>query len=142
MPDQQANTSHKAEKKAGLLRSLLSATIGLIGYGAWAWYANSGYGEAAALKAAITQGSYSFSITLVLTLLMEYLYRRSQSVLLTALPTSLMLYISSYTVNYLAGTPEILMTILPGAIISTIYAIAYSLGLSKLYGDSSPNQNG
>ncbi|MFK7732814.1 MAG: hypothetical protein AB8B48_14435 [Pseudomonadales bacterium] len=120
------------------LRALGSAVAGFIGYGAWAWLANMNHGGEMALRAALTQGTYSFVITLILTGLMEWLFSRligwpkRRRFLGSTIPVCLLLYLSSYSVNYLAGTPNILLTILPGAILSTLYAFSYIGALAKI----------
>ncbi len=90
------------------------------------------------MRAALTQGSYSFAVTLILTGLMECLFARlrdwpkQRRLYGSAIPVCLLLYLSSYGVNYLAGTPNILLTILPGALISTVYSFSYIGALSKI----------
>ena len=57
-----------------ILRSLLSALAGFIIYGLWAYWVNSSEDRGRALVSALTQGSYSFIITLVLNFFMEWFY--------------------------------------------------------------------
>lgn len=96
------------------------------------------HGADMALRAALTQGSYSFVITLILTGLMEWLFSclsdwpKHRRFYGSTIPVCLLLYFSSYSVNYLAGTPNILLTILPGAILSTLYAFSYIGALAKI----------
>lgn len=90
----------------------------------------------AGAKAALTQGSYSFTITLVLALLIEWLFKalkhmRFHLSLVGTIACSL-LYTSSWGINYLTGTPNIFLTILPGAAVSTVYTVMYIVTLSKL----------
>ena len=117
-------------------RGLLAAAIGFIGYGSWGYYINFCHGNSAALKALVTQGSYSFTLTLIAAFIMEWLFQLSSKPVtrfcLTFFITSLLLYSSSWGVNMWAGTPEILLTILPGAIIGTVYTLSYTLTLFKL----------
>lgn len=118
------------------VRILVPPLMGLLFYGSWAFWVNSEFGQAAAFRAAATQGSYSFVITLLLALVIEWLF-----VLFKLLPwrqfwvgllACLLLYASSWGVNALTGTPNILWTILPGAAVSTVYTVLYILTLSKL----------
>lgn len=118
------------------LRILVPPLSGLLFYGAWAYWVNMDYGQAVGLKAAATQGGYSFIITLVLALFIEWLYR-----LLKAVPrfqywvaalACLLLYATSWGLNFLMGTPNIFLTILPGAIISTIYTVFYVASLAVM----------
>jgi hypothetical protein len=119
-----------------LVRLLMPALIGFIFYGGWAFWANSEYGLTMAFKAAFIQGSYSFTITLVLALKIEWLFLRFKSwpahLYLIGLISCSFLYLSSWSINYYAGTPNILLTILPGAAVSTVYTIIYIIGLNKL----------
>jgi len=54
----------------------LSALSALLGYGGWAYWINMTHGSGAAMKAAIVQGGYSFVLTCLLSLLIEFLYQR------------------------------------------------------------------
>ena len=123
----------------GLTRSIVSGLFGFLAYGGWAFYVNYAHGLDAATKAAFTQGSYSFIVTLVMTLLMEYLFRLLSNpglrFCVTFFGTCAVLYSSSWGVNVLAGTPEILMTILPGVVIGTVYTFVYTLSLARLQAD-------
>ena len=44
----------------------------------------------------------------------------------------LILYSTSWGVNAFTGTPNILLTILPGAVVSTIYTVIYIIALNKV----------
>lgn len=123
-------------RRSKALRSLLAATAGFIVYGGWAFFINYGYGLSAAFKAGATQGSYSFTLTLSLSFLMEWLFQLSSQprlqFSLAFITPCLLIYCTSWGVNVLTGTPEILLTILPGATISTLYTLSYTLTLFKL----------
>ncbi len=119
-----------------LTRSLISAFTGLLFYGGWAYFVHYDYGFIVAIKAFCTQGLISFSITLVLTHFMEVLFQRFDSprlgYWLTATIASLLVVFVSYTTNVIVGTPEVLMTILPGSLISAVYSFSYARLLSHL----------
>ena len=129
------NIAHKIIKIPAF-RVLFPAVAGFLFYGTWAFGANFGHGHVAAIKAACTQGSYSFTITLVLALVIEWLHRVLQRLphhsWLVGFIACLALYFTSWSVNVVTGTPNILLTILPGAVISTIYTISYIVALNKL----------
>ena len=114
----------------------LSALSALLGYGGWAYWINMTHGSGAAMKAAIVQGGYSFVLTCLLSLLIEFLYQRYShwryGVVLIGVVVCCLLYSLSWGINVLAMTPEILWTILPGAVISTLFTISYLLGLKEL----------
>lgn len=118
------------------IRILVPPLAGLLFYGAWAYWVNMDFGSSAAWRAAATQGGYSFAITLILALVVEWLFQQLSSlpkhhwwVILIA---CLLLYITSWSVNAWSGTPNILLTILPGATVSTIYTVIYVMGLVKI----------
>ncbi len=122
-----------------IVRSVFSATAGLLGYGGWAYWVNRQEGMELAVNAALTQGGYSFVITLVLSGFMEWFYRYLGvkqvrpycKSLMVIVVTCCLLYSISWGVNHWAGTPMILLTILPGAIASTIYTVVYVAAISR-----------
>ncbi len=126
--------------RSGTFRSLAAGILALLVYGGWAYYINSGYGVATGFRAATVQGSYSMALTLSTTLLMEGLYRSLQSpdsmrgLLLTILLTCLMTFSTAFLINWIFGTPRILLTILPGFLIGTVYTISYVYALHRLQG--------
>ena len=111
-------------------RSTFSVVLAFVAYGIWAFYINNQYGNTVAAKAGMVQGSYAFLLTLGLTMMLEILYRG-----LTISPglrfpflfisSCACLYSVAWGIHYLAGTPEILWTILPGALIGTVYIFSY-----------------
>ena len=117
------------------VRIMVPPVAGFLFYGTWAFWVNSAHGVKAAAIAGSAHGSYSFVITLVSALMIEWLFRVLQAFSLRALWTTLiallLLYVSSYGVNALAGTPNIWLTILPGAGISTVYTILYVVVLVR-----------
>jgi hypothetical protein len=119
-------------------RSLISAFLGLFGYGAWAYLVNSMHGSAAALKAAGVQGSYSFILTFVMTILIEWLYSRVGQTFLsdqankifTIFLTCMIVFSASWWINAMAGTPEIFDTVILGYVIGGVYTTSYVIGLA------------
>jgi len=118
------------------VRILVPPLAGLLFYGIWAFWVNVEFGELAAFKAAATQGGYSFTITLLLAIVIEWLFKALKAVSLrqwwVGIIACTLLYSTSWGINVLTGTPNILLTILPGAAVSTIYTILYILTLSKI----------
>lgn len=116
-------------------RSFLAGFAGLIVYGGWAVYANASHGDTVALRAGVVQGSYSLLLTFVMTLATEGLYRALSLVYgglyWLMMIVCLSLFTTAYGIHYLVGTPEILMTILPGFVIGSIYTLVYVLGLKR-----------
>lgn len=126
-----------------LQRSFLSAVAGLLGYGLWAYLVNSPHGVAAAFKAACVQGSYSFILTFVMTILIELLYRLfarvsdSQRLIRLASIVSVcsIIYTTSWWVNVMAGTPEVFNTVILGYVVGGIYTVGYVQSLSRRDGE-------
>ncbi|MBX2847795.1 MAG: hypothetical protein KTR16_05725 [Acidiferrobacterales bacterium] len=122
-----------------LQRSLLSGLLGFLFYGAWAYSVNMSHGVMAASKAACVQGSYSFVLTFVMTLLIEYLFRsicgrlnnRVVIIWLTIAITCLLIFSASWWVNVIAQTPEIFETVILGYIIGGVYTVVYVYSLSN-----------
>jgi len=118
------------------LRTYGPAVAGFLVYGLWACFANSDHGTPVAVRSGLVQGSYSFVLTLTTTVLMQRLYQRwaglpGRGVWVT-LTVCTGLFATAYGINWLAGTPEILMTILPGFFIGCLFTATYIKGLSKL----------
>jgi len=115
------------------LRSLVAATAAGVGYGAWAWFANSAAGDEAALKAALVQGGYSFVLTFLMTHVTQWLYCYTGGLVwLTTLLSSVLLLITAYAIHVIAGTPEVGLTIAPGFTIGTVYTAFFVVYLKSL----------
>ena len=120
-------------------RSLIPALIGLLFYGVWAFLVNIMHGPVVAFKAACVQGSYSFFITLCMTLMLEVLYkffmkisgRQIVSAVCTIIFTCAPVFIGSWMINVVAGTPEIFNTVVLGYLIGAAYSASYVIGLLK-----------
>ena len=120
-------------------RSLIPSIAGFLFYGFWAFLVNIMHGPLIAVKAACVQGSYSFLVTLGMTLLLEGMYRffvklivwRWLSGACTVIFSCAPVFIGSWMVNLAAGTPEIFETVILGYVIGTIYSSSYVFGLIK-----------
>ena len=118
-----------------LVRSALAGVVGFLAYGSWAIYANWDHGQDIAIRSGVVQGSYSFALTLVMTLVTEWLFEMLKGltlgiVILMFLVCSV-LFATAYGINYLAGTQEILMTIFSGWVIGSVYTGVYVVGLKR-----------
>jgi len=97
------------------------------------------HGPQAAVKAACVQGSYSFVITLGMTLMLEATYRFFMKLTgwqwLSAFTTVVLccapVFIGSWMINVAAGTPEIFETVILGYVIGAVYSTSYVFGLLK-----------
>ena len=117
--------------------ALFSAFCAFAGYGGWGWFSNRMHELPVALKAGAVQGSYSFVLTLCMALILERIHAQlggcgarlqfwgSMTI------CCLLLYSTAWLINYAAGTPEILMTIAPGAAVGTVYVWYYLVRLSR-----------
>lgn len=118
-------------------RSLVFASLGALAYGSWAYYVNAD--EGMGWPTALVQGSFSFVLTMTLTLLIERLFGQLGRNLTGASTTfalaSLFMFSTAYALQFLAGAPHILMTILPGWAIGSVYAGAYTTALFRTKGN-------
>jgi len=116
-----------------LQRSLLSAFGAFIVYGGWGYYVNSDHALQVSFKAGFVQGSYSFLLTLMMTVLIEAIYSlisryvktKKLSKVMTILITCLLIFSTSWWVNVLAGTPEIFNTVILGYVFGGVFTISY-----------------
>jgi hypothetical protein len=51
---------------------------------------------------------------------------------LTVTVSMLLLFSTAWVIHFLVGTPEILMTIMPGFVIGSVYTAVYVVSLAKL----------
>ena len=130
---------------SSITRSFVSAIIGFVFYGGWAYFVHFDYGFTVASKAFLTQGLISFSITLILTHFMEKVYGWIPSPRLaywfTAVTASILVAFISCSINMLVGTPETFLTVLPGIIVSAVYSFSYTKALSVIYRQKESNLN-
>ena len=116
-------------------RSLIAASLAGLAYGGWAYFINSSVSEMAGWKAACIQGGYSFLLTTGMTLLMDYFLRvfrnSSQTVVFTIITISALCFSVAYGAHWIADTPEILATILPGFCIGVGYTTAYVIAFNR-----------
>ena len=125
-----------------ILRLWIPPIAGFLFYGAWAFFINFSHGWDSAITAAVTQGGYSFTITLVLALVIEFLFQRLSNMSITALWRNVWVFIVGFSlllftsvgINLLTGTPEVVWTVLPGLTVSAVYTVMYILTLNKVEG--------
>jgi hypothetical protein len=118
------------------IRILVPPVAGFLFYGAWALFINFSHGWHDAITAGVTQGGYSFLMTLVLAIVVEWLFVRLAKVPLRSvwvfLVGAILLASTSFGINILTGTPEIVWTVLPGLSVSLVYTVIYIVALNKL----------
>lgn len=87
------------------------------------------------MLAGLTQGAYSAVVTLAMTTVIEWLFagdgtiRRRQTRCVAV--TVALLLASSVLVHVVAGTNEVVLTVLPSWVFGTAYTIAYAQGLAR-----------
>lgn len=118
-----------------LARSLCAAAVAFVFYAIWAAWANRMHDTSMIRLAALTQGSYSAAITFVMTSLVELLYRGNASIRLRVIrsvaATVVLLVVSSVGIHLVAGTAEVLVTVLPSWVFGSAYAFSYALALAR-----------
>ena len=109
---------------------LISSVAALLGYGAWAVYANYSVSPVAAWRAGCVQGTYAFSSTLFLTVAIRKIYNLNKDKAypkLIALAAGILIIITlPATLNLIAQTPNVIKTILPGVVIGSLYVGVFS----------------
>jgi len=120
------------------VRPYLIALVAVLGYGGWAYYSNAMVDTTIAFRAACIQGGYSGLLTLFNVLLLEALFRRFDPYLSCNLNMATTLAIATtlqyaviIPVHMLNQTPNILVTLLPGFVIGTLFSAAYLVGLKR-----------
>ena len=116
-------------------RALTMALGAIVLWAPWAAWANHEHGWDAASKAAVTQSSLSFFITLFMTASIEAIAARDYSPWRQWLysitgPCAVVLF-GLVAVHLLVGTPNWLLTIAPSIVIGLLYTSFYSFWRSK-----------
>ena len=117
-------------------RALIVGCGAFLLFGGWALIANRAHPATAMARAALAQGSLSFVSTTFSVLLLESLYGLGRTpgrkLVLAGIGTPAIILVTMTVVHALAGTPSILVTLLPSGISGTIFAITYTLNLRRL----------
>ena len=104
-------------------------------YGGWAFFANHEHGIGVALSSAFAQGGMSLAATGVSAVLLERLFRIGGSLpfraAFAAVGTQVIVVSTMSAIHTLLGTPEILKTLAPVAIIGFFYFTSYALWLAR-----------
>ena len=106
-----------------------------IAMGGWAVFANRAHAMPAPLLAGLVQGGLSASITLFLKRLIEALAARFSGIAALLAPPAIACAVSASLltlIHTLAGTPEVLATIIVPLTVATSYAALYNYSLWKL----------
>ena len=111
----------------------LSAALAFLLWGAWAFYINGDYDFTTRTTSALTQGSASFIITLIMVSMVTLIYNalpdNALRLMLPAFITVLCTGSLLYLVHYLVGTPRIIHTIAPPLTVAFLFCIFTSFKL-------------
>ncbi|MFV0302511.1 MAG: hypothetical protein ACK5IP_16860 [Paracoccus sp. (in: a-proteobacteria)] len=110
----------------------LHMAVAFVLMGGWAILANRGHPLPQALLAGCVQGCLSALITLGLKRMLEALSRHLQGPAALVMPPLLALGASALllsVIHSLAGTPEILSTIIVPLLVTTVYSASYTFAL-------------
>lgn len=117
-------------------RALIVGCGAFLLFGGWALIANRAHPVSDMARAALAQGSLSFVSTTFSALLLEYLYGLGRTpgrkLVLAAVGTPAIVLATMTGVHALAGTPNIVITLLPSWISGAIFCVAYTLNLRRL----------
>lgn len=108
-----------------LLKPRIAAILAFLAYGTWAAICNLSYGLSSAAQAFAVQGSYALLSTLLLgTLacaLLSFFGKSALAALLSFAGCLLFMVLIPWALHSLAGTPEILLSMIPGLIWGSLY---------------------
>ena len=114
----------------------VSAFMAFMLWGGWAYYVNVQDTDIAGIMSGLTQGTASFMITLFLVHSVTRLYHRFKhpvgKLLFPAIVTVCFTSMCLLLIHTLAGTPHILMTILPAITVAFSFCLFTSYKLHKI----------
>ncbi|NOQ34487.1 MAG: hypothetical protein GQ569_01150 [Methylococcaceae bacterium] len=129
--------SHKQSNhpKTSSFYNFLSAILAFILWGGWAYYINGRENPEMAIISAITQGTASFTITLLMVHAVSWIYHRlpknSWQILLPAIFTVSVTGSCLAAIHYTVGTPEIIYTISPALSVAFAFCLYTAYKLRK-----------
>lgn len=130
-------TARVAPRRAGSRRrALLVGGAAFLLFGSWALFANRAHPWPAMARAALAQGVFSFLSSTFSVLLLEYLYglgsTPARRIALAAIGTPATILLAMTCGHLVAGTPNVVATLLPSWISGSIFAVVYTLNLRRL----------
>ncbi|MEL6948661.1 MAG: hypothetical protein AAGM16_00875 [Pseudomonadota bacterium] len=133
--DHHERSSRRGWYRSPVLRAAGAAAVAFAFYAIWGAWANRSHGFDSMVLAGLTQGIYSALVTLAMTSVIEFLFAgagavRTRQFRCVAITVGLLL-VSSVLVHVVAGTAELIMTVLPSWVFGTAYVIAYAHGLAR-----------
>lgn len=112
------------QSKRALVMGVLAGAL----YGAWAIYANWNHGLPRVARAFAIQFVLSFCSTSFMTLMIELTLARGRSAankLLAAIGPHSGMITLFVIIHYIAGTPHVMKTIAPSAVVGLLFCIVY-----------------
>lgn len=136
MPPKRPSLALTRPRPAQLAIALLAA----LGYGGWAWLSNCQGDPHVALRAMLIQGSYSALLTLANVVVLESVFARltpqlqwRSNLAATLSAATILQYAVIVPIHWLNRTPEIVLTLLPGIVIGSIFSAIYLLAIRRRY---------
>ncbi len=126
------STTHTSKKY-----NYLSAVFAFLLWGGWAFYINNDGKSYLGAISGITQGSYSFIITLLMTHLITFQFNKfSRGIFKIIVPPVVTVSITGSAlilIHLIAGTPSILLTVSPALTIALLFSFytVYKLHLAN-----------
>ena len=105
---------------------------GMILMGSWAAFANRAHPSPEPLKAALVQATITAVITLIMKRAIEWVARRTRTMIFPALSAGTISAVLLFAIHSLAGTPEVLTTMIVPFLVSTTYGAIYSRSLRRV----------
>jgi len=120
-------------KFSSIRDDLFFAFLAFLMWGFWALYANWINGWQVAVVSGLVQGCFSFFMTLMMGILVQYFYRYfEQPVLKLVMPALLILILACVlllSVHLWFGTPELILTITPALLVGFLFCVFKTLQL-------------
>lgn len=117
-------------------RAIVVGIAAFLLFGGWALVANREHSTREMVRAALAQGCFSFISSTSSVLLLEYLYglgrTLNQKLALGAVGTPCIILLAMTGGHVLAGTPNVVMTLLPSWISGAIFCVIYTLNLRRI----------
>jgi hypothetical protein len=115
--------------------SLWIGLLAMVAFILWGLWVNWEYGLASRIQVAVTQGVVSLFSTVFSAELIVWLERRfrhfKKGTLITGAASWVVFYSMIWGAHVLAGTPELLPTMLPGMIIGVFFCCGYAYRVAR-----------
>lgn len=113
-------------KSGNIAESTLIAALAALGFIAWGLYVNWEHGIASRIQVALTQGAISFIATFGSAELLRKTSQHLADWRCVAAAGWGLINILVFLAHWIFGTPEILITMIPGMLTGAIFCFAYA----------------